>query len=538
MLLATMCAANSQASAQASSKSGGASGTQTDASAKATSYFDRVSGKFDRYVARIEKNYSDYLRGIWEKCDAHAPLPRPKDDVVPVVRKDDDNVAVDDTPAPIDVTPIAVIPTPKPTPTPTPTPTPKPTPTPAPTPTPKPTPTPAPTPVPEPTPTPAPEPVATVKETCVKLFHTDIRVHYPLSLPSLGTVSKDKIADFWDELADGRFDQCLADCRAAQKSLNLCDWSYVNSLKSVAGAVYSNANEAALLTAYLLNSSGYDMLVARSGSNVIVLLSFEQEVYNKTFFVLNNKRYYTFIDSGNNKSLDICTGNSSDKHSCSLVVNRQQHFAVDKSAPRTIKSTYGTPVSVEVSVNKNLLDFYTSYPSSRADGNDMTRWALYAETPIDELTRTPLYTQLRRQIAGKSTLEAANMLLNLVQTGLIYKYDDEVWGEDRAFFAEESLYYPYCDCEDRSILFSHLMRDLLGLDVALVYIPGHLFTAVDFNESANGSATKISGASLTINGKRFVICEPTCTNGAPVGWSSMKSGTTGMQLIVLKKIRY
>jgi hypothetical protein len=111
MLLATMCAANSQASAQASSKSGGASGTQTDASAKATSYFDRVSGKFDRYVARIEKNYSDYLRGIWEKCDAHAPLPRPKDDVVPVVRKDDDNVAVDDTPAPIDVTPIAVIPT-------------------------------------------------------------------------------------------------------------------------------------------------------------------------------------------------------------------------------------------------------------------------------------------------------------------------------------------------------------------------------------------------------------------------------------------
>jgi hypothetical protein len=82
------------------------------------------------------------------------------------------------------------------------------------------------------------------------------------------------------------------------------------------------------------------------------------------------------------------------------------------------------------------------------------------------------------------------------------------------------------------------MRDLLGLDVALVYSPGHLFTAVDFNESANGSTTLISGTSLSINGKRFVVCEPTCTNGAPVGWSSVKPNTPGMQLIVLKKIRY
>jgi hypothetical protein len=523
MALTALCVANSPASAQTNSGSGSTSGTQSSASAKAASYFDRVSSNFDRYVARIEKNYSDYLRGIWEKCDAHAPLQRPKDDVVPVVRKDDDTVAIDNTPAPIEVTPIAVVPTPKPTPTPTPTP--------------------APTPAPAPAPTPAPEPIKTtpvpqVKEACVQLFHTDINVHYPASLPSLGTVSKDKLADFWDELSDGSFDQCLADCRTAQKSLNLCDWSYVNALKSVAEAIYSNANEAALLTAYLLNSSGYDMCIARNGNNVIVLLAFEQEVYNKAYFVLNNKRYYTFVDSADSKNIDICTGTSSDKHSCTLVVNRQQHFAVNKSAPRTIKSTYGTPVSVEVSVNKNLLDFYTSYPSSRAGNNDMTRWALYAETPIDELTRTPLYAQLRRQIAGKSTLEAANMLLNLVQTGLIYKYDDEVWGEDRAFFAEESLYYPYCDCEDRSILFSHLMRDLLGLDVALVYSPGHLFTAVDFNESANGSTALISGTSLSINGKRFVVCEPTCTNGAPVGWSSVKPNTPGMQLIVLKKIRY
>lgn len=34
-----------------------------------------------------------------------------------------------------------------------------------------------------------------------------------------------------------------------------------------------------------------------------------------------------------------------------------------------------------------------------------------------------------------------------------YEYDNKVWGHDRALFAEETLYYPYCDSEDRSIVF-------------------------------------------------------------------------------------
>ena len=89
-----------------------------------------------------------------------------------------------------------------------------------------------------------------------------------------------------------------------------------------------------------------------------------------------------------------------------------------------------------------------------------------------------LYTPLREQLAGLDKKEAAERLLNFVQTAFVYEYDEKVWGHDRAFFAEETLFYPYCDCEDRSILFSRLVRDLLGLDAVLVYYPGHLATAV------------------------------------------------------------
>ena len=47
----------------------------------------------------------------------------------------------------------------------------------------------------------------------------------------------------------------------------------------------------------------------------------------------------------------------------------------------------------------------------------------------------------RPLLAGKSETEAVNMILNFVQTAFTYGYDDEIWGGDRPFFADETLYY-------------------------------------------------------------------------------------------------
>ena len=88
----------------------------------------------------------------------------------------------------------------------------------------------------------------------------------------------------------------------------------------------------------------------------------------------------------------------------------------------------------------------------------MTKWAMYANTPLDGPVKAKLYPTLKDRIRGLSQLEAANILLNWVQTAFVYEYDDKVWGHDRAFFAEETLYYPYCDCEDRAILFTRLTQ--------------------------------------------------------------------------------
>ena len=109
-------------------------------------------------------------------------------------------------------------------------------------------------------------------------------------------------------------------------------------------------------------------------------------------------------------------------------------------------------------------------------------------------------------MAGKTQEDAANMLINFVQTAFEYKTDDDYWGYERSFFPEETLFYQFSDCEDRAILFTRLIRDLLGLDAILLYYPGHIAAAVEFSEDIPGDYLILDG------GRRFLVCDPTYIN--------------------------
>jgi hypothetical protein len=162
----------------------------------------------------------------------------------------------------------------------------------------------------------------------------------------------------------------------------------------------------------------------------------------------------------------------------------------------------------------------------------MTRWAYYANAPVSPEVRKYVYPVLRERIAGQDEMMAVSMLLEWVQQCFPYAYDDQVWHTDRAFFAEESLFYPGSDCEDHAILFSQLVRDLVGLDVCLVYTQnqkneGHLLTAIGFN-------SEVKGHSVTVGGKRFVMADPTWSN-YPVGRIGSEFYNYKPSVILLKR---
>lgn len=385
-------------------------------------------------------------------------------------------------------------------------------------------------------PAPQPKPVEPIKEQpqpveerfAFRFYGTEGRVRLDNSLRfSLNGIGENHVADAWRQLsAERKLDNVIRDCLELRIRHGLCDWAYLQMLQEL-GAQFCGAdtNEATLLTAYLYCQSGYKMRLGRGKSGRLYLMvASRHSIYGIPYFQIAGEDYYPLGYSED--GLYICEASFPKEQPLSLWIAQETKLADRPSDIRTLKSERWPQVTATVQGNRNLIDFYNSYPTSQVGENFMTRWAMYANTPLAQGVKESLYPSLRSAIQGKSPHEAANMLLNFVQTAFVYEYDDKVWGDDRAFFAEETLYYPYADCEDRSILFSRLVRDLLGLKVVLVYYPGHLATAVHFTDH-------VTGDYILLNGQRFTVCDPTYI-GAPVGATMPDMDNSGAKVILLE----
>jgi hypothetical protein len=265
------------------------------------------------------------------------------------------------------------------------------------------------------------------------------------------------------------------------------------------------------------------MRLGADQNGLTILFGTKHQIYGLPYFDIDGDYYYPL--NGGSEEMQIADFAFPNEKNLSLLVPSEPLLYRSESDERQLKSEgYGTVASC--SVNTNLIAFFDSYPTSQLDDNPMTRWAMYANTPLDSSIKQKLYPALAEAMDGKSYPEAADILLDFVQSAFVYEYDDKVWGGDRALFAEESLFYPYCDCEDRSILYSRLVRDLLGLDVILVYYPGHLATAVKFDEPLKGDY-------IQLGSDKYLVCDPTYI-GACIGMTMPDMDNNSAKVILLK----
>ncbi|MBR1516313.1 MAG: hypothetical protein IJ621_06170 [Paludibacteraceae bacterium] len=382
-----------------------------------------------------------------------------------------------------------------------------------------------------PPPTPAPEPIAPVtpkeepyKKVSIVYYGNLITIGFPLNDNlKLLALDENAIADAWVELAGSQYDICVKTALDARQANALCDWAYMQMLQAVTEKHYGKTNEAVLAQAFLMTQSGYRIRLGMSDTKLYMLVASQYDIFRMPFYTLDGTKFYN-VSSEKSTKIRITNAKWDKEQSLSLQLTQLPDLTNDPTTERTLTSRAG--VTATVSLNKNLIDFFNSYPQACFNGDQTTRWAAYANTPVEPSVKNLLYPSLKKAINGLNEKNATAVLLNWVQTAFEYGYDDKIWGSDRAFFAQETLYYPYCDCEDRAILFSRLVRDLVGLDVVLLYYPGHLATAVAFNEN-------VTGDYLVYNNRKYIVCDPTYIN-AGVGRTMPDMNNQQAQIIALK----
>lgn len=358
---------------------------------------------------------------------------------------------------------------------------------------------------------PQPQPLSEVQEVpedantykSFRIFGTEIKVRIGDNcLFHLSGVSNNEVADALQEFTNPQYDNLLYDCLKMRDQYKMSDWAYYQMLLALTDLFYGkDTNEAALVMGFLYSQSGYMMRYASQDNVLLVLIASEHTIYNTSYIHIDGHNYYIF-KGGDRSQFQVCQAKFEKEGSMSLRIAAAQELSMTPAPERTITSYMNNDFSFTISSNKNYMDFFDTYPPSCIGDNFMTRWAMYANTPLEKGIQDQLYPSMKEKLAGLSQKDAVQQLLWWVQTGFKYEYDEKVWGRDRAFFGEESLFYPYCDCEDRSILLSHLVRDLLGLKVVLVYYPGHLALAVHFTDD-------VEGDHIMLDGRKFVVCDPT-----------------------------
>jgi hypothetical protein len=343
-----------------------------------------------------------------------------------------------------------------------------------------------------------------VRTAAVPFYGGPVPIRYLRSpVPTLARpVDGKAIAAFYRTLAAADWGLLAEELRTQSEALALDDYAYAQFVLRLGRVLAGDEDRARLLTWYLLLKSEVDARVgyAAAGSplapgTIVLLVPSTVAIYGTSYFTLGGGRFYAV-------SLDAAPPSAPG----SIVTYDGETPGRPRAADLRITRTPAIPAALErrtltwrdgaatrtitVTADRNAVRYLEWFPQ--------VEWDVWFGIRMSDAARRSLVEGLRPLVAGKPEREAVNTLLRFVQLAFPYQTDDAQFGREKPMSVDETLLYPGSDCEDRSILFAALVRELLGLEVVGLLYPGHMATAVKFNAPGGGDVVQVGGVTWTV----------------------------------------
>lgn len=315
-------------------------------------------------------------------------------------------------------------------------------------------------------------------------------------------------------------DKALPSLKKQINEMQLPDYFVMELVRDYAKALVPEASLTvrANLMHYILLLCGYDIRPAfeTTSGTPILLIPFDQMVYARAYLEMNGQRFYIFTPDLGKLQGDEArfrtpqfSAPMSELHNVDLVIRKPLNVKGDK---HNYTLTQGG-ITVKGTVNERLMKMVYKYPQMPVP--------CYAQSVLDNDTRREVEEQIKTQIGTQASLSSVNRLLHFVQSAFAYATDDEQFGFEKPYFFEELLYYPKCDCEDRSVFYATLLRRIMGVNNHLINFPGHECVSIAIpGESISGSYYEQDGLQYYISDPTYIgantgLCMPQYRSTAP-----------------------
>jgi hypothetical protein len=287
----------------------------------------------------------------------------------------------------------------------------------------------------------------------------------------------------------------------------------------------SQSNERIALQIFLLERMGFDARAAQQGNRLVMLLPFDGVVYERGYINIADKRFYIFeYGSAPNGYQPIALSDTTARRPLSIEIGAGFDSPRTTTITLPLWSEYlGREISVPISTAR--IELMRQYPT--------TEKGPFHRAEIPSPICYALLPLLAQQISAMSQLDAAEYLLGLVQRGFEFTSDSELFGRHKQMTVEESLFYGRNNCKDRTLIYSWLVDELLGLRTVLIDYQidpqvekvGHVACGVEFSDN-------VAGTFITHCGHRYVICDPSYID-APVGYPMPRYARWPMKVLEL-----
>ncbi|RLA82483.1 MAG: hypothetical protein DRG78_07080 [Epsilonproteobacteria bacterium] len=334
-------------------------------------------------------------------------------------------------------------------------------------------------------------------------FSVDQSVKYAKYYP----LNQEGVANFFGVVAKSEYENIILSISSIKNSMRLNDWGVYLLVKKLSQEIFTNPDDAKLMSWFIFNKLGYDVKVGLAHREVTLMFYSEKAIYSTPNYNFSNKKFYVLSHYDKSRigrlySYDKSYPEATKAFDLSLkelpkfnrsVKSKSLHF---KSRDGVFETTYN--------YNQNLIDFMATYPQADYD--------TFFNAPVDKISYTQIARDIKKHIDGMKASSALNFVLNFVQNAFIYEIDDQQFGREKVMFAQETLYFDKSDCEDRAILFSYLVKELFGYSVVGVKYRDHMATALYI---------PLEGDSVKVGRKKYVIADPTYINSS-IGQSMPK----------------